>query len=242
MHALVGENGAGKSTLIRVLSGDIRPDDGTIRIRGKPVKFASPSDARRRGIVVIFQELMIVPELSVAENVLLGNEPGRRFLYSRGEAERRTGEVLRSLGDGLDIDPRSRAGRLSTAQKQIVEIARALVLEAPVIIMDEPTAALSANEAAALTRDHPAAARPGDLHPVRLASPRRGSRLADRVTVLRGGEVIATLDATAIADTGALIELMVGRPIEELFPPRNDRIGDVALSVRNLTRAARSRT
>ena len=99
VHALVGENGAGKSTLIRVLSGDARPDHGTIQIRGRNVKFASPSDARGHGIVAIFQELMIVPELSVAENVLLGNEPGPAgFLYSRQEAERRTAAVLRSLG------------------------------------------------------------------------------------------------------------------------------------------------
>jgi ABC-type sugar transport system ATPase subunit len=236
VHALVGENGAGKSTLIRILSGDTGPDEGIIRIRGEPVKLASPSDARRRGIVAIFQELMIVPELSVAENVLLGNEPGS-VLYSRSAAERRTREVLRALGAGLDIDPRRRAGRLSTAQKQIVEIARALALAAPVIIMDEPTAALSANEAAALIAIIRQLRAQGTS--ILFVSHRLDEvrALADRVTVLRGGEVIATLDAAAIADTGALIALMVGRPIEELFPPRNDRIGEIALSVRNLTRA-----
>jgi ABC-type sugar transport system ATPase subunit len=238
VHALVGENGAGKSTLIRILSGDTPPDEGTIRIGGNSVAFASPSDARRHGIVAIFQELMIVPELSVAENVLLGNEPGPvGFLYSRREAERRTAEVLRSLGAGRDIDPRGRADNLSTAKKQIVEIARALVLEAPVIIMDEPTAALSANEASALiaiVRQLRAEGTSILFVSHRLDEVRE---IADRVTVLRGGEVIATLDAAAIADTGALIELMVGRPIEELFPPRNDRIGDVALNVQNLTRA-----
>jgi ABC-type sugar transport system ATPase subunit len=237
VHALVGENGAGKSTLIRVLSGDTRPDAGRIEIRGKNVKFASPSDARGHGIVAIFQELMIVPELSVAENVLLGNEPGPAgFLYSRREAERTTAAVLRSLGGGLDIDPRSRAGRLSTAQKQIVEIARALVLRAPVIIMDEPTAALSGNEAAVLLEIVRQLRADGTS--ILFVSHRLDEvrSIADRITVLRGGERIGTLDAAAIADTRQLIELMVGRPIAELFPPRNDKIGDTALVVQDLTR------
>jgi ABC-type sugar transport system ATPase subunit len=237
VHALVGENGAGKSTLIRILSGDTAADEGTILIRGSQVKLASPSDARRRGIVAIFQELMIVPDLSVAENVVLGNEPGAGgFLYSRREAEHRTATVLRTLGAGHDIDPRKRAGSLSTAQKQIVEIARALVLEVPVIIMDEPTAALSANEASALLEIIRQLRAKGTS--ILFVSHRLDEvrELADRITVLRGGQVIATRDAAAISDTGELIALMVGRPIEELFPPRNDRIGDVALTVENLTR------
>jgi ABC-type sugar transport system ATPase subunit len=237
VHALVGENGAGKSTLIRVLSGDTRPDEGRIEIRGQSVSFASPGDARAHGIVAIFQELMIVPELSVAENVLLGNEPGPAgFLYSRQEAERRTAAVLRSLGGRLDIDPRRRAGSLSTAQKQIVEIARALLLQAPVIIMDEPTAALSGNEAAALLEIMRQLRADGAS--ILFVSHRLDEvrSIADRITVLRGGERIGTLDAAAIADTRQLIELMVGRPIAELFPPRNDKIEDTALVVRNLSR------
>jgi ABC-type sugar transport system ATPase subunit len=238
VHALVGENGAGKSTLIRVLSGDTRPDEGTIYIRGKAVKFSSPSDARRHGIVAIFQELMIVPELSVAENVLLGNEPGPAGLfYSRREAERRTAEVLRSLGPAFDINPGRRADSLSTAQKQIVEIARALMLRAPVIIMDEPTAALSGNESAALLNVIRQLRADGTS--VLFVSHRLDevSSIADRITVLRGGEHIATHAADAIADPSDLIELMVGRPIDELFPPRNQKIGDIAFTVRNLTRS-----
>src|SRR5271154_6648306 len=107
VHALVGENGAGKSTLIRVLSGDARPDAGTIRIGGQAVRFAAPSDARRNGIVAIFQALMVVPDLSVAESVTLGNEPGAGgLLYGRREAERKTTAGLRRLGEGMDIVPR----------------------------------------------------------------------------------------------------------------------------------------
>ena len=189
VHALIGENGAGKSTLIRVLSGDARPDEGTISLDGKPVGFASPRDARRSGIVAIFQELMIVGDLSVAENVFLGSEPGLGgILYSRRQAERQTAEVLRRLAGDLDIDPAWPAGRLSTAQKQIVEIARALVQRAPVLIMDEPTAALSDKEAAALLRIVRQLRDEGTA--IVFISHRldevRG--IADRITVLRGGE------------------------------------------------------
>src|SRR6202043_1307512 len=153
VHALIGENGAGKSTLIRILSGGVRPDGGTLSVGGETVVFAGPMDARRRGIVTIFQELMIVPELSVAENIFLGNEPGSfGVFYSRRRAERMAADILETLVKGGGIRPSQRAGSLSTAQKQLVEIARALVLKAPVIVMDEPTAALSENEAVALRR------------------------------------------------------------------------------------------
>ncbi len=236
VHALIGENGAGKSTLIRVLSGDVRPDAGTVRMGGEAVSFAGPGEARRRGIVAIFQELMIVGELSVAENVFLGNEPGPAGLYSRRQAERRTADILARLAGDLDIDPAEPAARLSTAQKQIVEIARALVRRAPVLIMDEPTAALSDKEAAALLRIVRQLRDEGTA--IVFISHRldevRG--IADRITVLRGGERIATLDASTVSDTHALIELMVGRPMSELFPPRNTKLGDVVLEVRDLGR------
>jgi ABC-type sugar transport system ATPase subunit len=237
VHALVGENGAGKSTLIRILSGDARPDAGTVRVGGQVARFASPHDARCNGIVAIFQELMIVPDLSVAENVMLGNEPGALgLLYSRREAERTTADVLRRLGGGMRIDPRRRAGSLSTAQKQIVEIARALVLDAPVIIMDEPTAALAGTDAAVLLgiiRQLRAEGRAILFVSHRLDEVRS---IADRVTVLRGGEHIATMEAAAITDASQLIALMVGRPLAKLFPPRNTEIGEIVFSAKNLTR------
>jgi len=235
VHALIGENGAGKSTLIRILSGDVRPDSGSISIDGEPVVFDGPRDARRRGIVTIFQELTIAPDLSVAENIFLGNEPGALF-YSRSKAEHWAAEVLTSLGAGSQIRPSQLAGNLSTAQRQIIEIARALVLRAPVIVMDEPTAALSENEAAALRRLIVRMRAEGTC--ILYVSHRLDEvmEIADRVTVLRGGERVVTMDASSIGGTSELIGLMIGRPISELFPPRNEKIGEVVLSVSGLCR------
>jgi ABC-type sugar transport system ATPase subunit len=218
------------------LSGDVKPDDGTILIEGEPVAFDGPRDARRRGIVTIFQELMIAPDLSVAENIFLGNEPGGRLFYSRAKAEQMAAEVLASLGIGSQVRPSELAGRLSTAQRQLIEIARALVLKAPVIVMDEPTAALSENEAAALRRLIVRMRAEGTC--ILYVSHRLDEvmEIADRLTVLRGGERVATMDASSIGGTSELIGLMVGRPISELFPPRNDRIGDVVFSASGLGR------
>jgi ABC-type sugar transport system ATPase subunit len=236
VHALIGENGAGKSTLIRVLSGDVKADAGSIVIDGEPVVLANPLDARRRGIVTIFQELMIVPELSVAENIFLGNEPLMFGLYSRREAEQRTREVLETLVKDSGIRPGQRAAELSTAQKQLVEIARALVFRASVIVMDEPTAALSEGEAASLRRLILRLRSEGVA--ILFVSHRLGEvmEIADRITVLRGGEHIATLDKTSVSHADELIGLMVGRPITELFPPRNERIGEVVLRAEGLSR------
>ncbi|HEX9903442.1 MAG TPA: sugar ABC transporter ATP-binding protein [Propylenella sp.] len=239
IHGLVGENGAGKTTLIRILSGDYRPDEGTLTVAGKPAAFGSPSDARRRGIVTIFQELTIVPWLSVAENVVLGSEPTVGFgrqIYSRRRANDQAGDILARLGAGSRIDPRGPAHALSTAQKQVVEIARALLREAPVIIMDEPTAALTNEETEILLRIMRQLRDEG--RSIIFVSHRLNEILevADRVTVLRGGRHVATRDRSAIEGAGQLIELMIGRPLRELFPPRNEKLGEVILSVRGLSR------
>lgn len=236
VHALVGENGAGKSTLIRVLSGDTRPDRGAIEIGNEPVAFDGPRDARRRGIVTIFQELMIAPDLSVAENIFLGNELGPPMLFSRASAERKAAEVLATLGVGSQIDPSERAGNLSTAQRQLIEIARALVLNAPVIVMDEPTAALSENEAAALRRLIVRMRAQGTSFLYVSHRLDEVMEIADRITVLRGGEHVATMPVSAVGGTSDLIGLMVGRPISELFPPMNDRIGEVVFEASCLSR------
>jgi ABC-type sugar transport system ATPase subunit len=239
VHALVGENGAGKSTLIRILSGDVQPDLGTIYVRGRQVSFSSPGDARRCGIVTIFQELMIVTDMTVAENIVLGDEPGvgpLRQFYSRRKAEQVSSKILESLDQRSAISPRRMASTLSTGQKQIVEIARALIQRAPVIILDEPTAALSDSESEVLL---------GILRQLReegvailFVSHRLEEirNIADRITVLRGGRRIATLAASEVTSTGQLIELMIGRPLSEMFPPRNARIGKTVLSVRGASR------
>ncbi|CAH1671449.1 MULTISPECIES: sugar ABC transporter ATP-binding protein [unclassified Chelatococcus] len=239
VHALVGENGAGKSTLIRILSGDARPSAGRVLLGGQPIILDTPGAARRSGIVTIFQELMIVPGMTVAENIVLGNEPASgagRHVVSRRQAEAIAADMLRALDCEDEIDPRARASSLSTGHKQIVEIARALALKAPIIILDEPTASLSDKEADALLRILRRLRAEGTT--ILYVSHRLAEvmGLADRITVLRGGRHIETLETSRLRGTGELIELMVGRPLTELFPPRNRRIGDVRLSVSALTR------
>jgi ABC-type sugar transport system ATPase subunit len=239
VHAVVGENGAGKSTLIRILSGDCTADSGTMRVAGAPVVFSTPSAARERGIATIFQELAIVPWLSVAENIVLGSEPTigpTGLIYSRRMANSAAAEILGRLGAGADIDSRWPASRLSTGQKQLVEIARALRLDAPVIIMDEPTAALSARDAAVLLEIIRRLRAEGRA--IVFVSHRLDEVLsiADRITVLRGGSHVATIDRAAVAEPAFLIELMIGRPLSELFPPRNEKLGEVIFAVRGLSR------
>jgi ABC-type sugar transport system ATPase subunit len=239
VHALVGENGAGKSTLIRILSGDTKPNRGKVLVRGQEVRFQSPKDARRCGIATIFQEPMIVPGLSVAENVVLGSEPtigwGRQ-VYSRRRAERIADETVQGLGLAAAIDPRAPIEALSLAQKQIVEIARAFIRDAPVIILDEPTAALSDEEAEALLRILRRLREKGTA--ILYVSHRLNEvrSLADRITVLRGGRHVDTLPGAAVLDTAQLIELMLGRSLDELFPARVDTRGDPVFAVHGLTR------
>ncbi|MBS7705044.1 sugar ABC transporter ATP-binding protein [Chelatococcus asaccharovorans] len=239
VHALVGENGAGKSTLIRILSGDARPSAGRVLLEGKPIMLDTPGAARRNGIVTIFQELMIVPGMTVAENIVLGNEPASRagrHIVSCRQAKAIASDMLEALDCADEIDPGARASSLSTGHKQIVEIARALALKAPIIILDEPTASLSDKEADALLRILRRLRAEGTtiLYVSHRLTEVMG--LADRITVLRGGRHIETLETSSLRGTGELIELMVGRPLTELFPPRNRTIGDIRLSVSGLTR------
>ena len=239
IHALIGENGAGKSTLIRILSGDVRPAHGTLEIDGHKRIFRSPADARACGIATIFQELMTVPALSVAENIVLGNEPSFEFCqyaYSRRRAERRAAAVLETFGMPGFIDPRAPAESLSTAQRQVIEIARALIIDAPVIILDEPTAALAEAESATLLeilrklRDNSAA--------ILFVSHRleEVKSIADRITVLRGGRVVGTTAPGGVANTDDLIELMVGQPIGEMFPERGRHGEEIVLEARSFSR------
>ncbi len=239
VHALVGENGAGKSTLIKILSGDISPDEGTIEINDAPVRFRTPRDAQSHGIATIFQELMIVPEMSVAENVMLGNTScsmGHGVFFSRSRCIQLASAVLDELHCLHLIDPTTRAGDLSTGQKQIIEIARALARDAPIIIFDEPTASLSSAEADSLLALIAKLKANGAT--ILYVSHRLEELLgiADEVTILRNGRHISTLPAAAVEGVGDLIRLMVGGELRAVFPPRSENTGDVVLSVEKLSR------
>ncbi len=210
IHALVGQNGAGKSTLIRVVTGAHRPDEGSIEVAGVPASSLDPSAARRLGIAAIYQELSLVPALTVRENLFLGREPARRGWIDAGLERRQAAEICRRLG--LELDPEARVRDLPLAQQQLVEIARALLADARIIIMDEPTAALTPGEVERLFRILEDLRRRG--HGVVFVSHRLNEvlRIADRITVMRDG---ATLGVWTAAELTAdrLVELMAGHSL-----------------------------
>ena len=234
VRALMGENGAGKSTLVKLLAGVVRLDDGVMRVDGEPVDFHSPHDARDAGIAVIYQEPTLFPDLSIAENVVMGFHPlGSMRRIDRRSMRRRVQELLDRLGVGLDPDSPVRG--LSIADQQIVEIAKALSFDARVLIMDEPTAALSGPEVERLfmvvrtLREHGAA--------VLFISHRLDEvfEVCDTVTVMRDGAVVH--DAR-IADMtpDEMVRRMVGRDLSALFPKQDAAIGEPVLKVQRLTR------
>ena len=208
VHVLLGENGAGKSTLMKILSGTQRRDAGTIRIHAREVVLGSPRDAQAEGIAIIHQELALVPELSAAENIFLGRLPSARGFVQRSRMEAEAQMVLQRIG--ADIDPRRPVGTLSLAQRQLVEIARALSLNARIVIMDEPTSALSERETARLFDIIRALTSRGTA--VIYISHRLDeiTAIGDRVTVLRDGRHVAT-QQVATADVRALVRLMTDR-------------------------------
>jgi ribose transport system ATP-binding protein len=235
VHALVGENGAGKSTLMKILAGIYAPDAGVIRYKGDEVQVPNPRTARDLGISMIHQELNLMPHLTVAENIFLGREPrGRlRFLLDDRQLNKQTRELIGHLH--LRLDPRARVGDLKIAQQQMVEIAKALSLNAEVLVMDEPTAALTDTEIEELFRiiRELRASGVGIVHISHRLEELK--QISDRVTVMRDGRYIATLD-TAEASIPAIINMMVGRTIYEEAPEIPQRADDVVLEVRGLTR------
>ncbi len=231
VHALVGENGAGKSTLLRVVTGAHAADAGELELAGQRVRFAGPRQALRAGVAAIYQELSLVPDLSVRANLFLGREPGRGGLVDTSRERRLAAAALARLG--ADIDPEQRLGELPVAGRQLVEIARALLREARLLILDEPTAALTPREADALL---------GILDDLRgrgiavlFVSHRLDEvlRIADRVTVMRDGATLGTWPARALT-RAALIELMVGRPLDQEYPRRRGAPGAPRLEARGL--------
>ncbi|WP_433608955.1 sugar ABC transporter ATP-binding protein [Dactylosporangium sp. CA-139114] len=233
-HALVGENGAGKSTLVKILAGAHAPDAGTLSLDGEPLVLANPAAARAAGIAVIYQEPTLFPDLSVAENIFMGRQPlksGRRI--DTAEMRRRATELFTRLG--VQMDPDRPARGLSIADQQLVEIAKALSFDARVLVMDEPTAALSGVEVERLfavarsLRDAGAA--------VLFISHRFDEvfALCQRITVMRDGQWVSTdpADELTVAD---VVRRMVGREVGELFPKEEAAIGEARLEVRGLNR------
>ena len=231
VHALVGENGAGKSTLINIIAGVYQPSGGVLEVNGRPVVLPNPLSAQQEGINVIFQEFSLIPDLSVAENIFLNRELTRGLRVDWNAMYKRAAEVTKMLE--IDLDPRTEVRDLPVAQQQLVEIARALAFDAQVVVMDEPTAALSEVEIDRL------------LHLVRALADRGVGvvyvshklgevfKVADLITVLRDGQRILTSRRDELTEED-VVSAMVGRDLVHTeCPPRNP--GEIALSVTNLS-------
>ena len=232
VHALVGENGAGKSTLIKILSGVYRPDAGAILINGRQVAFKHPVEALRAGISVIYQEFSLLPERTVAQNIFLGREPRRRGIIDTAAMRLETRRVLDVFGTGARIEPDTLVVDLDVASQQMVEIAKAISLDAKVVVMDEPTAALNEQECEILFGIIDKLRARGTAIIYITHRMREVTRLATRVTVLKDGEVAARFDALPRPE--AIIHAMVGRDIADYYPPpaTPGEIGDMVLSVK----------
>ena len=229
IHALVGENGAGKSTLMRILAGVHPPDEGTIRIDGAAVTIGSPAEGLRLGIAMVYQDTRLAPTLDVAWNLALGHEPGGAVFVDRRAMDDAARAALAAVG--ADIDPRRMAGDLSRAERQQVEIARALARQARVLILDEPTSALTLTETARLMEILSGLrARGTGIVFISHRVP-EVLALADRITVLKDGEVAGEVAADK-ATPQQIVEMMVGRPIGLAFPPRAEGTGEVAARLR----------
>jgi ABC-type sugar transport system ATPase subunit len=234
VHALLGENGAGKSTFIKILGGAVRKDAGAIRLHGDPVDFQSPSDALAAGIAIIYQELVLCPHLSVAENVLMGHLPrAAGFAVDWPVARERVAALLAQLGVALPLN--RTVGRLSTAQQQLVEIAKALSRDSRILVLDEPSAALGRRDLEHLftvinrLRDQGVA--------IVYISHRLEEvfEIADRVTVLKDGRLVGSWPIAAVTMPG-LVRAMTGRDLGTLPPTTGDADAPVRLEVRGLGR------
>ena len=231
--ALCGENGAGKSTLAKILAGELAPDTGTIELDGQEIRLPEPAAAHRMGVAVIYQELNYVPTLTVAENVLLGRLPRRGPIVDWPAVDREARAILAPLAPHLD--PRRPVAALPVAERQVVEIARALSLDARVIVMDEPTAALSQQEAQRLFALVRRLAETGVSIIYISHRLEEVFSLADRVAVLRDGALVGAWPVAATTRQ-EVVQAMVGRSVEELYPRRESTPREPMLEVIGLTR------
>lgn len=232
VHAILGENGAGKSTLIKTMTGVHQPDSGETFLHGEPVRFSTPREAQLEGIAAIYQEPSLFPDLDIAENILAGRQPTRAGRVDWRAMRREARELLQQLGVGLD--PGTKARNLSVAQQQTVEIARALSLNAQLLIMDEPTSSLTLNEVEELFSIIRRLREAGTA--IIFISHRLEElfAVADRVTVLRDGKYVDTRQISEVTSS-ELIQMMVGRQVDDLFPKQEAPAGESRLQVSNLT-------
>jgi ribose transport system ATP-binding protein len=233
VHVVAGENGAGKSTLMKLLSQVERPSEGEVEISGQPVEFHGPRYAQALGVAMVYQEFALAPHLSIAENLFMGREPGRfGFVNRRAESKEARGLLERV---GLHTNPERLVSSLTVAEMQRVEIAKALAIDAKVVIMDEPTATLAESEIEALFD----VIRDLTSHGIAILyiSHRLDEifRIADRVTVMRDGGVVDTLPVEEL-DEDKLVQLMVGREVGNLYPKPEAEIGEVLLRVSGISR------
>jgi putative multiple sugar transport system ATP-binding protein len=235
IHALVGENGAGKSTLMKVLSG-VYPHhsfEGEIIYRGEVQKFNNISDSEEKGIIIIHQELALVPMLSIAENVFLGNEIDENGVINWPETFLKTKEVLTKVGLGKE-NPQTKIQNLGVGKQQLVEIAKALSKDVDVLILDEPTASLNETDSDALLELLLEFKRQGISSIIISHKLNEIAKVADKITVIRDGGSVSTMDCRLEKiSEDRIIQDMVGRELKDRYPPRKAQIGDEILSVSN---------
>ncbi len=234
VHALMGENGAGKSTMMKIIAGVYTPDGGTLTFKGESVALKSPRDALDRGIAMIHQELNLLPDMTVAENIWIGREPRNRLGFiDHGQLNRRTRALFDELD--IDIDPQVRLGALGIASRQMVEIAKAVSFDSDLLIMDEPTSAITEREVEHLFRIIGELKGRGKAIVYITHKMDEVFTIADDISIFRDGHHIATRPACEF-DKQSLIEAMVGRALTQVFPKATVPIGEVALSAKALGR------
>ena len=237
IHGLVGENGAGKSTLMKILSGALRPDEGTMELEGQPYHPRNPQEGRQAGVAMIYQELSLAPHLSVEENILLGIEPTRLGFVRRGEVRQRARTALEQLGHG-DLDPATRVSTLSVGKQQIVEIARAMVTGCRALVLDEPTSSLSREDVERLFALMTRLKQQGYAIVYISHFLEEVKRITDRLTVLRDGRTVGGGETTAMP-TREIVRLMVGRQLDELYPRSPRTPGQTIVELRDVAGVTR---